>query len=220
LYLSGLGAVGSLYADRFIISFFAGLELTGVYVFFWSAANVVHSTAVYGTFHPRVPALVAAGQSDDAHAFRQRLVQCQIETMAWALLLSAMLWIAVNLFVQVANKPQLSAHSAIFIWIILAMLLRILADSYHFVLYALHRDRMIVIVNLAGAAGSAILNALLVSTLVLAGAVAASIVTASALLVSRLLLSRPANCNDISVQSDDGSKQAYGRLPSANFGDR
>jgi hypothetical protein len=84
LYLSGLGAVGSLYADRFVISFFAELELTSVYVFFWSAANVVHSIAVYGTFHPHVPALVAAGQSDDAYAFRRRLVQCQIETMAWA----------------------------------------------------------------------------------------------------------------------------------------
>lgn len=209
LYLSGLGTAGSLYADRFIISSFVGLELTGVYVFFWSAANVVHSIAFYGTFHPRVPTLVAAAQSDDVRAFRRRLVHCQIETMAWALLLSAMLWIAVDLFVKVANKPQLSAHSAIFIWIILAMLLRILADSYHFVLYALHRDRTIAIVNLAGAAGSAILNALLVSTLAVAGAVAASIVTATGLLVSRLLLSRPANRNDISVQSDNGSIQSY-----------
>ncbi len=187
LYLSALGAVGSLYTDRFIISFFAGLELTGVYVFFWSAANVVHSISVYGTFHPRVPTLVAAAQDGDFKTFRRRLMRSQAETLAWAILLSTMLWVAVDLFTKYANKPQLSAHSGLFVWIILAMLLRILADTYHFVLYALHRDRRIVVVNLAGAATSAVLNALLVSSLAIVGAVTASLVTGSALLASRMV---------------------------------
>ncbi len=207
LYLSALGAVGSLYTDRFIISFFAGLELTGVYVFFWSAANVVHSISVYGTFHPRVPTLVAAAQEGDFKTFRKRLIHCQAETMAWAILLSTMLWVAVDLFTKFADKPQLSAHSELFIWIIVAMLLRILADSYHFVLYALHRDRMIVAVNLAGAATSAILNALLVSSLAIVGAVTASLVTGSALLVSRVILSRTGG-GASPVRSDDGAQRA------------
>jgi O-antigen/teichoic acid export membrane protein len=191
LYLTRLGTVGSLYADRFIISFFLGLELTGVYVFFWSAANVVHSITVYGTMQPRVPALVTAAESDGARGLRKRLTQYQIETMGWAVLLFAMLWVAIGLFVQVAHKPQLDAHTAIFLWIILAMLLRILADSYHFALYALRRDRITVTINLAGAAGSALLNALLVPTMGLAGAVIASLVTAAGLLFSRFMLSRP-----------------------------
>jgi O-antigen/teichoic acid export membrane protein len=214
LYLSAMGAVGSLYTDRFIISFFAGLELTGVYVFFWSAANVVHSIAVYGTFHPRVPTLVAAAQDGDFKTFRRRLIHCQAETMAWAILLSSMLWVAVDVFTHIADKPQLSAHAALFIWIILAMLLRILADSYHFVLYALHRDRTIVAVNLAGAATSATLNAILVSSLAIVGAVAASIVTGSALLVSRLVLSRTGGGSASPAGSDDGRERARLVAPS------
>lgn len=190
-YLSDIGAVTSLYADRFIISFFAGLELTGVYVFFWSAANVVHSLAVYGTFHPRVPMLVAAANAADTGAFRKRLFRLQCATFAWAFLLSGMLWIAVHLFLQFSDRPLLSDHLMIFAMIIFAMLLRILADSYHFVLYALRRDRTIAIVSLTGAAGSAALNALLVSTAGLTGAAIASIVTAAGLLTARRVLSRP-----------------------------
>jgi len=207
LYLSGLGAVGSLYADRFIISALAGLELTGVYVFFWSAANVVHSVTVYGTFHPRVPLLVAAAQGEDFGAFRKRLVHAQTETLAWAVLLSAMLWVAVDVFVHIAHKAQLSAHASLFVWIVLAMLLRILADSYHFVLYALRRDKTIVAVNLAGAATSALLNALLVSSLAVTGAVVASIVTGAGLLASRVLLSRLAKRAAASARTPDAVKE-------------
>ncbi len=211
LYLSRLGTVGSLYADRFVISYFLGLELTGVYVFFWSAANVVHSITVYGTMQPRVPALMIAAESDDPRGFRKRLTQYQIETLGWALLLFAMLWIAIGLFVQIAHKPQLDAHSAIFLWIILAMLLRILADSYHFALFALRRDMSTVTVNLGGAAGSALLNALFVPILGLAGAVIASLVTSAGLLFSRLLLSRPTERDNRSPRS--GNAPAHAPLP-------
>jgi O-antigen/teichoic acid export membrane protein len=189
-YFSDIGAVSSLYADRFIISYFAGLELTGIYVFFWSAANVVHSVTVYGAFHPRVPALVAAANAGDMATLRKRLLQFQGAVLVWALLLSGLLWIGVQLFLQTGVRPQLSGHLMLFALVIFAALLRIMADTYHFVLYALCRDRTIALVNLAVAVGSAVLNALLVSTTGLIGAGVASIVTAIGLLTLRRMLSQ------------------------------
>lgn len=189
-HLSDMGAVGSLYADRFIVSFFAGLELTGIYVFFWSAANVVHSITVYGAFHPRVPALVDAVKSGDMASLRQRLLQFQGIVLAWSLLLSLALWIGVELFLHTGIRPQLNGHLTLFALIIFATLIRIMADTYHFLLYALSRDRTIAYVNLALAVGSAALNTLLVSTAGLMGAAGASILTAIGLLVSRRTLSR------------------------------
>lgn len=189
-YLSDIGAVTSLYADRFIISFFAGLELTGIYVFFWSAANVVHSVTVYGAFHPRVPALVAAANDGDMATLRKRLFQFQGVILAWALLLFALLWIGVQLFLHMGVRPQLDGHLVLFALIILSVLLRIVADTYHFVLYALCRDRTIAGVNLALAAGSALLNATLVAAAGLMGAAVAAILTALGLLAVRRRLSR------------------------------
>jgi O-antigen/teichoic acid export membrane protein len=189
-YLSDIGAVTSLYADRFIISAFAGLELTGIYVFFWSAANVVHSVTVYGAFHPRVPALVAAANEGDMATLRKRLFQFQGVILAWALLLFALLWIGVQLFLHMGVRPQLDGHLMLFALIILSVLLRIVADTYHFVLYALCRDRTIAVVNLALAAGSALLNAVLVSAAGLMGAAIAANLTALGLLAVRRRLSR------------------------------
>jgi O-antigen/teichoic acid export membrane protein len=189
-YLSDIGAVGSLYADRFIIAGIAGLELTGVYVFFWSAANVVHSLALYGIFQPRVPTLVSASNRGELREFRKQLLRFQGATVAWALILSVLLWCAIHVFVQYMDRPLLSAHVAIFAAILLPMLLRVLADSYHFVLFALRRDRPIAMISLAGAAGSAVLNAVLVSTAGLSGAVIASMLTAGGLLAARFKFAR------------------------------
>src|SRR5690606_30131302 len=41
-YLNNVNAVGRLYVDRFLVVGFLGLELTGVYTFFWSVANTMH----------------------------------------------------------------------------------------------------------------------------------------------------------------------------------
>ena len=189
-YLSDIGAVSSLYADRFIISFFAGLELTGIYVFFWSAANVVHSVTLYGTFHPRVPLLIEAANAGDTATLRKRLFQFQSMTVVWALLMFGFLWVGVQLFMQMGERPELDGHMALFALIIIAVMMRIIADSYHFVLYALSRDRTIAAVNLGIAVVSAVLNALLVATAGLTGAAIAAIVTATGLLATRRALSR------------------------------
>lgn len=189
-YLSDIGAVSSLYADRFAISLFAGLEATGIYVFFWSAANVVHSVSLYGTFHPRVPLLVTAASTGDGTTLRKLLFQFQSMTFVWAIALFGCLWVGILLFLEIGVRPQLNGHLILFAMITISILVRILADSYHFVLYALSRDRTIAVVNLCLAFGSVALNAIMVATAGLMGAAIAAILTATGLLAARRMLGR------------------------------
>ena len=63
LYVKDVSVSVSAFLDRFFISAFLGLELTGVYTLFWSIANVMHSLAVYGVMQAQLPDLIAAGQS-------------------------------------------------------------------------------------------------------------------------------------------------------------
>lgn len=189
-YLSDMGAVSSLYLDRFLISLFVGLETTGIYVFFWSAANVVHSLTVYGTFSPRVPGLIAAANARDFTSLRSRFRQFRRSTLVWALALFVSLWIAIQALLALGLRPQLSGHGVLFCMIMLATVLRILADMQHFVLYALSRDRSIGMINASSAIGTAALTALLVWLAGVAGAVAATILSAAAVLFTRRELSR------------------------------
>jgi O-antigen/teichoic acid export membrane protein len=59
------------------------------------------------------------------------------------------------------DQPLLKDYLPIFWIILLATLLRIAADAYGFALLALHRDRAIAIIALAGVVASAALNLIL-----------------------------------------------------------
>ena len=61
-YLKDVSIAANLYLDRFLVSLFLGLELTGVYTFFWSMANVIHNLAVSAIFLPYMSKLVRSAK--------------------------------------------------------------------------------------------------------------------------------------------------------------
>lgn len=189
-YLKDISGVGSLYLDRFVVSFFLGLELTGVYTFFWSFANVVNSLVLHGTMQPRIPQLVIAARDPDPNVLRRIERRVQIETASWAFGL-ALAAIAVMPFVlSYLGRPLLQDNVAVFYLIMLAALVRVSADCYGYMLLALHRDRAIAVISLLGAAASALLNTILIPLVGLWGAALAFLATATALLIARYSVSR------------------------------
>ena len=79
LYVKDVSGTISAFLDRFLISAFLGLELTGVYTLYWSLASVMHSLAVFGVVQAQLPVLIAAGQSGDRKVFRVVERRLQIE---------------------------------------------------------------------------------------------------------------------------------------------
>lgn len=192
LYVRDMGSVASMFIDRFLISIFVGLELTGVYTLFWSVANVVHSLAVHGLVQAQLPQIISTAQKGDQSAFHALERRLQIETGAWALLLTLGAAIVMPLMLPLLDQPLLNDYLPIFWIILLATLLRIAADAYGFVLLALHRDRVIAIVALAGAAASAVLNLTLTPFAGLWGAAVAYVLTSGGLFAARFYFSRRA----------------------------
>ena len=192
LYVRDIGSVASMFIDRFLISIFVGLELTGVYTLFWSIANVVHSLSVHGLLQAQLPQIISTAQKGDAFAFRALERRLQIETGAWALLLTLGAAIAMPLMLPFLGQPLVNDYLPLFWVILFATLLRIAADAYGFVLLALHRDRAIAIVALAGAAASAVLNLILTPLAGLWGAAAAYVLTSGGLFAARFYFSRQA----------------------------
>jgi O-antigen/teichoic acid export membrane protein len=189
-YLKDISNVGSLYLDRFVVSLLLGLELTGVYTFFWSFANVVNSLVIYGTVQPSIPHLVVAARDPDPAVLRRLERRVQIETGSWAALLAFGAVVAMPFVLPYLGRPLLQNYVFVF-WIMMAAtLLRVGADCYSYVLLALHRDRAIAVISMIGALGSAALNATLIPLVGLVGAGLSYLVTASALLIARYVVSR------------------------------
>jgi O-antigen/teichoic acid export membrane protein len=189
LYVKDVSGTISTFIDRFLISFFLGLELTGIYTLFWSITNVVHSLAVFSVLQTHIARLVAAGQGAAA-AFRDLERRLQIETGTWALLIAACVGAATPFLVTLLDRPLLVANLPVFWLILAATLMRIAADGYGFVIYALHLDRAIATIALAGALASATLNTVLTPLAGLWGSAAAYLLTAGGLFGARFLASR------------------------------
>jgi O-antigen/teichoic acid export membrane protein len=191
LYVKDVSGTLGIFVDRFIISAFLGLELTGVYTFFWSITNVVHSLALVGMLLAQIASLLAAGRKADKTEFHAIERSLQIEIGAWTLLLSLGIAIATPLLLPYLGRPLLENYLFVF-WIILfATILRIAADGYGYALLALNRDTEIAIIAFVGAIASAVLNAILTPLAGLWGAATAYVITAAGLLAIRYYLTRP-----------------------------
>jgi O-antigen/teichoic acid export membrane protein len=184
-YIKDIAAAASLHLDRFVISFFLGLELTGVYTLFWSIANVVHNLAVYAVVQPQTPALIAAHSRADSAEFHAAQRRILFEASIWAGILALGAIIFVPMALPYLDRPALQANLPIFWLILAATLTRVGADSYAFILLALHRDRAIAVISVAGALASATLNMMLIPILGLAGAGTAYLLTGSGLWAAR-----------------------------------
>ncbi len=192
LYVKDLGSVTSMFLDRFLISIFVGLELTGVYTLFWSIANVLHSLTVQGVLQAQLPQMMATAHSGNPTSFRTLERQLQVEMGAWSLLLALGVAVATPLMLPYLNQPLLQDYLAVFWIILLATLLRIAADAYGFALLALHQDRAIAVVAVAGGVASAISNLILTPLAGIWGASAALVTTSAGLFVARYILTRQA----------------------------
>ncbi|MBV9968397.1 MAG: oligosaccharide flippase family protein, partial [Xanthobacteraceae bacterium] len=140
LYVKDVSATLGIFFDRFIISAFLGLELTGVYTFFWSITNVVHSLALVGMLLSQIASLLAAGRKADKTEFRAVERRLQFEIGAWTLLLSLAVAVATPLLLPYLGRPLLEDYLSVFWMILFATILRVAADGYGYALLALNRD--------------------------------------------------------------------------------
>ena len=191
-HVKDISGVTSLYLDRFLISFFLGLELTGVYTFFWSVANVAHSLVVYGIVQARIAQLVEAARMIEAAAFKNLERRTQIEVTGWVAVLATGALVAMPILLPVLDRPLLQDYLPVFWIMLVATVMRVGADGYSFALLALHQDRAILVIAVAGAIGSALANVLLVPPLGIYGAALGYVLTSVGLLIARYACSRSA----------------------------
>ena len=191
-YIKDLTGAASLYLDRFVLSAFLGLELTGAYTLFWSIANVLHNLTLFSVIQPKLPRLIEAGQKADPAEFRTLERGLQIEAGTWIAVLAVAASIAMLVLLPLLHRPLLYDYLPIF-WIVLAATaLRAGADGYGFVLLALHRDTAIAVISVAGAIASVTLNLALIPLLGMAGAALAYVITAGGMLAVRYRITRTA----------------------------
>ena len=148
LYLGDVLGVVNYYLDRYIVSLFLSLEMTGVYVFFSQIMTANWNLINSGVLAPYAPHLIKAYNVRNTASFNNLYRQCVKRTYTAALGLALLSGVAVLCIVKFTEKKALLDHISL-LWVMLAALLfKIGATCAGSGLYAMHKDRESFIIGL------------------------------------------------------------------------
>jgi len=180
--ITAFSALTLSYVDRFLIEAYLGRSTLGVYTFF---SMLVIGILSFGTSvsHQFLPKVIASYKTD-AGAFHRvmRVYALSLGAVGGGVVLIAgvAIWPALVLL----ELTHFSTGLPAFYIMLVAALIRIMADIPSYALYAAHSDKVLLWCNLAAAAVAVIVNTLLVKPFGLVGAACASLLASSVLFLA------------------------------------
>ena len=185
IYLSDLGFVASQYIDRYLVSFFLGLELTGIYFLYWSAANAVSTFVSIAVLQVQRPILIKAHHHGGDSEHQKLLMPFLGTTLLSTIALGAATGLAFYLVLPYLKQPAIENFLLAF-WLIMAgMAVRNVADFGAMALFTARRDGVMTLTNLASVTGLIVAQSLCLPLMGLYGAGTAMIITFGAITIWR-----------------------------------
>ncbi len=185
IYLSDVGLVGTLFADRYIVTALLGIEMTGLYTFYWSLTNALQTLVTTAVVQILFPSIVRTFADGDARLLRATLKRQTIRIS----LIAAAMGIGVLAFGELAAVllpgHDMTGSRGVFLCLVLAAVVRTVSELLNLGLTAMHKDNHYAAFNVAGIVLSLAMAYVLISTLGFLGVGIASLTTATVLLLGR-----------------------------------
>jgi O-antigen/teichoic acid export membrane protein len=184
LYVNDIANTVAQYTDRYLVSLFMGLELTGVYVLFWSIGNALSNLVDTGIIQVSEPKLINAHRRQDGSYWRvYRLLL--VETIAISMVFAVVTGVLVHVAIPYLNRP-LAAEWTLVLWpVLLGFVLRMAYEVQGTVFYSRHKDLFTLLSGLFVIALSLVANMILIPSFALYGASSAIIVSYLAGIIAR-----------------------------------
>jgi O-antigen/teichoic acid export membrane protein len=185
IWIGSLGLTGGSYLDRFVLGAFLDLKVVGLATFYTSFTAAIVTLVGSGVLSVAAPKLVGSASRADASSYNRELRRAGFTAAALGGGLCLLVWIAVGQFAAILHLREIEESMLAFGLLMLATLLRLVAETGFFGLYSRHRDRAIWVGNIAFLAASLLFNLLLVPFLGLTGLGIASVLATLLLLALR-----------------------------------
>jgi O-antigen/teichoic acid export membrane protein len=187
LYINDMANTVAQYTDRYLVSLFMGLELTGVYVLFWSIGNALSNLVDTGIIQVSGPKLISAHTQQDRsywRVFRHLLT----ETLVISVLLAVVTGVAVHLAIPYLNRPLAAEWTQVLWPVLLGFVLRMAYEVQGSVFYTRHRDLFTLFSGLFVIGLSIAANMVLIPLFALYGAASAIILSYFAGIIVRYVM--------------------------------
>lgn len=187
LYVNNIANSVGQYVPQYLVSLFMGLDLTGVYVLFWSISNALNNLITTGMIQPLWPDLVAAYRGED-ETYWKKFRALVIETSLAAIGLALVVGVLAQIALPYLQRP-LATQFVPALWVMLVgFVLRNTYEVQGIVFFTRSRDDLTLVSGLAVFTVTALANLALVPPFSLYGAAVAIVVAYLTGLLVRLYL--------------------------------
>lgn len=184
LYINDIANTVAQYTDRYLVSLFLGLELTGIYVLFWSIGNALSNLVDTGIIQISEPKLINAHARQDGSYWRvYRLLL--VETIATSIAFAIVTGVLVHVAIPYLNRPLAADWTEVLWPVLLGFVLRMAYEVQGTVFYSCHKDLFTLFSGLFVIALSLVANMVLIPPFTLYGAAGAIIASYIAGIIAR-----------------------------------
>jgi O-antigen/teichoic acid export membrane protein len=196
IWIGSIGLAGGTYVDRFVLGAFLDLAAVGLATFYTSFTMAIVTLVSSGVLNVAAPKLVGAVSRSEADSYDREFRRAGLAVLVLGGGLCLLVWIAVDQFSSRLQMREIEESMLALGLLMVATLVRLVAETAFYGLYARHRDRDIWVGNLVFLVASLSLNLALVPVLGLTGLGIASILASLLLVVVRREGLRPLRVPD------------------------
>ena len=162
IYLNNMVDSSGQYANHFLVTFFLGLELTGVYVFFMQIISAMSNLLRTGVIQTARPKLVSAHKNKES-SFTALYNKCINQTLFFSVFMALISFPAMYyITAYIVDKPLALEWFPIFVVNLVLFCVLMLREADQSVLYSYHRDDLILKLSLLNITGLVLISILLI----------------------------------------------------------
>lgn len=146
-YAESIAFTVSTYFDRYLITLFLGLELTGVYVFFWSIGSALNNLIMTGVIQLSRPKMVQSFKENSPH-YRDIFRSCLKHTVLTTLCMGTIIGGVIYFVLPHINRPMILEWYPILWLVIIGCVFNMVFQVQKLVFYSQHRDDLTLKISL------------------------------------------------------------------------
>ena len=138
-YVDSIVFTSTTYIDRYLITLFLGLELTGVYVFFWSIGSALSNLITTGVIQLSRPKMVKAFK-DKSTEYNAIFIKCLKRTIGVSVITGVITGALIYVILPYVNRPLVIEWYPVLWLIIVGFILGMIYQVQNLIFYSQHRD--------------------------------------------------------------------------------
>lgn len=183
IYIADVVSVIALYMDRYFITLFLGLKLTGVYILFAQVESAIVNLVTSGVMQVYVPRLIAAYKEKNMGRFWSVFKNSAARTLGSTALLGLLSALALPVLIQWTDKPEAVRYLPLF-WLMMAVLLiRMSGQLARSLFYPMHMDKENLRLAIVAMIGTAIAITVFLNLVGIYGIVISTTVVSTAVII-------------------------------------